>query len=225
LDKRVFAIGDIHGCFNTFVELFSGLNPTGEDVIVLLGDYIDRGPKSKEVLDFIMGRIEKGLTIIPLMGNHENMLLESLTNARSFNLWMCNGGEATLKSFGVKSANEINARYLNFIRNMPLFYTFQNFIFVHAGFNESKPDVFSDKASMLWTRRECYNNPYFADKTIIHGHTPISKEELFSAIQSNFRVINIDTGCVFNKRGHYGNLSAIEIPSLQICSVSNSDMQ
>jgi serine/threonine protein phosphatase 1 len=223
LKPRIVAVGDIHGCFRTFEKLILQLNPAKNDKLILLGDYIDRGPHPKEVLDLILTLIKEGFDIIPLIGNHENMLLESRRNALTFNMWMFNGGEATLKSFGVKSAMDIEEKYINFFNGLRYYYSYQNYLFVHAGFNESNTDIFYDKSAMLWTRKECYQSKFFTDKTLIHGHTPINLNSLEFAVANRSGVINVDTGCVYSFGGVMGVLSAIELPSFKVFTQLNID--
>lgn len=224
METRIIAIGDIHGCFRTFEKLFSQINPSKSDKIILLGDYIDRGLRIREVIDFILLLRKEDYDIVPLMGNHENMLLESRCNAQAFNLWMFNGGEATLKSFGVKSALDIDEKYISFFSNLKYYYSYQDYLFVHAGFNESHTNIFYDKAAMLWSRKEFYQSEFFKDKTVVHGHTPIIKNTLLSAAQQKAQVINADTGCVYGHDGIMGSLSAIEFPAFKVYNQGNIDV-
>jgi serine/threonine protein phosphatase 1 len=224
LESRIIAIGDIHGCFRTLEKLVSKLNLSKSDKLILLGDYIDRGPRIKGVIDFILGLISEGFDVVTLMGNHESMLLESRRNVLAHSMWMFNGGEFTLKSFGVKSALFIEKKYVDFFSGLKYFYFVENYLFVHAGFNESQLDVFADKTAMLWARKECYTSDFFAGKTIIHGHTPINLDVLISAASSRNQVVNVDTGCIYVFGGKRGFLSAIELPSFDVFYQENIDI-
>jgi serine/threonine protein phosphatase 1 len=97
-------------------------------------------------------------------------------------------------------------------------------LFVHAGFNEGNPDVFSDKSAMLWSRKEEYCSEFFRDKIIIHGHTPINKETLNFSVQKKSNVLNIDTGCVYSTDSMPRTLSSIELPSMKVFSINNIDI-
>ena len=115
-----YVVGDIHGCVKSFRNLVTEkLRLTKEDTLFLLGDYIDRGPDSKSVLDFIIELQRESYTVKPIMGNHEYMLLQSLDNETEFFNWMKNGSAQTLMSFGVpeeKPANLIRSgRYRGYI--------------------------------------------------------------------------------------------------------------
>ena len=115
MNKRLFAIGDIHGCYDPLHRLIEGeLKIRQSDRIIFLGDYIDRGPMSREVIDYILDLTGKGFDVIPLIGNHESMLLDSVSNERNLSGWFMNGGYETLYSFGVESADELEKRYLDF---------------------------------------------------------------------------------------------------------------
>lgn len=212
MPHRLFAIGDIHGCFDQLRRLVeNSINPTRNDRIILIGDYIDRGPYSKEVIDYIIDLQSDDYDIIPLMGNHEAMLLDALDIGDS-SLWLWNGGVDTLKSFNINSLNELDKKYIHFFENLRWYYDLDNFLFVHAGFNDSMKNPFEDKQSMVWIRKENYYNPVLKDRIIVHGHTPVPAEVLKNDIICNSRVINIDTGCVYSGDG-LGRLTAIEMYS------------
>lgn len=220
MSERLFAIGDIHGCFDRFHELLEQkIRIRKDDRLVLLGDYIDRGSRIREVIDYIIDLQERGFTIIPLMGNHEAMMLESLDNEQSLNNWFMNGGYETLSSFGVESVKDLDSKYLRFFKRLLLYYVLDKFIFVHAGFNDEITDPFEDKFQMLWSRRETYSNPVFNGKIIVHGHTPIPFSLCREEVLLSKRVINIDTGCVYDEWGGYGHLTAIELFTMELFSV------
>lgn len=218
MPDRIFAIGDIHGCFDQFRTLFEDkIKATTDDRIILIGDYIDRGKKSREVIDYIIGLTGKGYDIIPLMGNHESMLLDAL-DLDDPDLWLWNGGGDTLKSFGIESLKELEPHYIKFFENLVWYYSFEDYLFVHAGFNDSLENPFEDKLSMVWIRKESYKNPVLKSKTIIHGHTPIPLDTLEDNLRGTSNVIDIDTGSIYPGE-KFGRLTAIEIPSKILYSV------
>ena len=103
LEKRRFVIGDVHGCFNTLTNLlFNILNININDEIYFLGDYIDRGPRSKEVLDLLLSLLEKEYHIFPISGNHETLMLNYNLSPANEQLWLVNGGKFTWRSFKVE---------------------------------------------------------------------------------------------------------------------------
>jgi serine/threonine protein phosphatase 1 len=217
---RLLAVGDIHGCFDPFREMVENkLKLRKKDKLILLGDYIDRGYKSKEVVDFIINLQKSGFDIVPLIGNHESMLLDSLDDEHSLSGWFINGGNETLYSFGIESVKELGDEYIHFFRNLSYYYSSGKFLFVHAGFNDALIDPFKDKTQMIWARREIYSNPAFKDRIIVHGHTPIPLSFCQELVKSDSRVLNIDTGCVYGEIGGYGHLAAIELNSGELFSV------
>lgn len=221
MSKRLLAIGDSHGCFRQLYNLVTEIiHLTMEDKLVMLGDYIDRGAESKEVLDLIMELISDGYDIVPLMGNHEDMMINAHRSPLDNYNWMLNGGDETLRSFGVVSAKEIDKIYIDFISAMPLYHIIGNFIFVHGGFNDDIDDPFEDEYSMMWERRFEYHSPVFKGKTIVHGHRPHALRELKDELKLSPSVINIDTGCVYGKDYGLGDLTAIDLLSMKLYSIS-----
>jgi serine/threonine protein phosphatase 1 len=218
--ERLFAIGDIHGCFDQFrIMVEDRIRIRKSDRLILLGDYIDRGYKIKEVTDYIIDLLQNGFDIIPLIGNHESMMLDAIDNAGSLSGWFLNGGHETLFSFGIESPGELDKKYLEFFRNLTYYYIEDPYVFVHAGFNDEITDPLEDRYHMIWSRRESYNNPFFSGKVIIHGHTPIPLSVCMEQVESGTRFINIDTGCVYNEPGGYGHLTAIELFTRKLYSV------
>jgi len=220
MEKRLFAIGDIHGCFDSLRELVEHKIKIGKsDKLVFLGDYIDRGNQSRKVIEYIIGLKDKDFDITTLIGNHESMLLEALLNEDFLPEWIRNGGSATLKSFGIKSIKQLGQSYIDFFKALQYYCLIDNFLFVHAGFNDNISNPFEDKYHMIWSRREEYTNPVLKNKIIIHGHTPVPELICRQEIQDKNRVINIDTGCVYGDIEGYGRLSAYNPYSGELLSV------
>ncbi len=220
--NRILAISDIHGCFYPFHELvINRISLKKSDKLLLLGDYIDRGENSKEVIDFIMDLINKGFDVTPLSGNHEVMLVDAYSNRDMLPLWYLNSGLDTLKSFGIQDIRDIDNQYIEFFRGLKFYETIGDFIFVHAGFNDNAADPFSDRHGMIWETRLIYENPVFSGKTIVHGHRPKTIAYIRNLINRKSKVIPIDTGCVYEKEFGYGFLSALDIGTMNLISVPN----
>jgi len=218
---RLIAISDIHGCFDAFYELvINRIGLSRNDKLVLLGDYIDRGDKIRELIDFIIELRSGGYNVIPLIGNHEAMLLESYHNPAMQPFWFINNGASTLQSFRLEDVTQLDSKYLVFFINLEYFHTDGKFIFVHAGFNNSASDPFSDKENMLWDCYENYTNPILRDHIIIHGHRPKKLEYVRNKIATASPVIPIDTGCVYGSASGYGFLSALIVNNMQLISVA-----
>ncbi|MFC2080386.1 metallophosphoesterase family protein [Bacteroidota bacterium] len=214
MSNRLFAIGDIHGCFDSLKELLEHkIQLKKTDKLILLGDYIDRGTKSREVVDFIMALQENGYSIEPILGNHESMLLDAHENNELLSRWIQNGGTETLNSFGIKSLESLESKYLNFFKSLQPFFKYQEYLFVHAGFNDELDNPFDDSYHMIWKSREKYANPLLKNKVIVHGHYPIPIDICEARIKNKNRVINLDTGCVYSNKIGLGRLTALELNS------------
>ena len=219
MTKRIFAIGDIHGCFDglrTLVEEKISLEK--EDKLILLGDYIDRGFQSKDVLDYIMRLRHDGFDIVPLLVNHEQLLIDAYENPRNLSNWTFNGGDTTFESFNIESLQDIDPGYIEFLKSLQYYYLFDNYIFVHAGFNDDIEDPFKDDWVMIWRCSDEYMNPVLKDRIIIHGHCPVTLESCRERVKTNQKVIDIDTGYVFSHIMGYGNLTAIEVNTMKLFS-------
>ena len=220
MKNRLFAIGDIHGCFDPLVELVeSKIQLTKSDHLVLLGDYIDRGTQSKEVIDYIIRLKDQGYDILTLRGNHEQMLLDALENDEKLPLWIYNGGGFTLESFGSESLTELAPKYRAFFYELPYFHAFKDYLFVHAGLDDEAPDPFQNKFKLVWESKDHYDHPALVDKVIVHGHRPVRLEWLKKQKLKEQQVINVDTGCVYPEFLGYGHLTAIDLNTCQLISV------
>ncbi len=220
---RIFAIGDIHGCSNTFRKLlFEKIAIKKSDTIYCIGDYIDRGKDSKGVIDIILQLRTQHYRINTLKGNHEQMMLDSTEDEEAFKLWMANGGDATLRSFDVESINELPPVYLNFFKRTKYFIETKEYIFVHAGLNFELPNPFEDKESMLWIRNFRVDKKKLNGKLLIHGHTPVPAT--FILTQKPEGAVNIDGGCVYTHSG-LGNLFAINLTEKKFIGIANCEAQ
>ena len=218
--SRFFAISDIHGCFEPFYELVVKIiDLKKSDRLVLLGDYIDRGYESREVIDFIMDLMSGGYDVTPLAGNHEVMLLDAYHDPGMIPLWHMNSGITTQFSFDIGNIRNLETRYLDFFKNLDYYLLIGDYYFVHAGFNDDLADPFTDRQYMIWESRGSYKNPVFAGKTIIHGHRPKQTGYVKMLIKEKSNFIPIDTGCVYGAEMGYGFLSALDINSMELISV------
>jgi serine/threonine protein phosphatase 1 len=231
--KRRFAVGDIHGCFTTFramVEEKLQLRP--DDTLILLGDYIDRGPGSRRVIDHIMHLEATGYNIVPLMGNHEFMMVRAMNSTEYFRLWHVNGSAATLHNFGVPLAESedpsavkaIPIGYIDYLKELKPCLITEDYFFVHAGVGNYSADPAEDLNTLLFTRDETYFPEKMAGRTVVHGHTPLSLEEIIRRVKDPAcKVLNIDGGCVYSHRPGLGNLVALDLDSREIFSLFNRD--
>ena len=212
----LIAIGDIHGCARSLDGLLRELDPTDQDHLIFIGDYIDRGPDSKGVIDRLI-ELDSQFRCTFLRGNHEDLLLGYLDNGE-YDIFAMNGGIATLSSYMTEDGEmEIPEEHIAFVRATELYLETEDFVFVHAGLRpdqsvaqnleDANPEVF------LWERShlKAYSLPW--EKTVVCGHTPqaepIDRPEL----------INIDTGCVYYAYPSMGYLTAVRLPEREFVAV------
>jgi len=193
---KIAVIGDIHGCYNTLLKIFKNLNGVSE--VYSVGDLIDRGKYSKEVVNFCIEN-----SIKPVKGNHEDMLIKAIDNSDKFlgfifkdaELYYYNGGKETQYSYinsreysdFKKFKQELKSLgHYDYIKNFPLKYEFKKIVISHAGIIEGGDDV-----SIIWNR----DSPAVLDKLQIFGHTPMQE----FVYRKNY-YSNIDTGCVYKNK-------------------------
>lgn len=223
MKPRRFVIPDIHGCALTFRRLLEVvIRLEKSDGIYLLGDTIDRGPRSREVIDTIRQLQKDGYDLQSLCGNHEEMFLKSCRDRTYFYLWMLNGGHATLKSFGVEDGCEIPYPYRQVIESFPYFIELEEFILVHGGLNFTVPDPLVDRESMLWSRDREVVKGLIGGRRVIGGHTPLNREEIRRSLTTDH--IMLDNGCVYKGEPGLGSLTALELDSLTLYFQENIDM-
>ncbi len=223
---RTLVVGDIHGCYNLLVKGLkqAGYEP-GTDRLILLGDYIDRGVDSAKVVELVRELVGKGA--IALMGNHEDMILDTLDDWEAKNAyWFLNGAKNTLLSYGVDNKQikdrkavmrAIPREHLDFFESLPLYYEDNQYIYCHAGIKPGIPLLEQKKEDILWIR-----DPFIAapleGKTVIFGHTPttlIDDHHGLATIYRSVGKIGIDTGAYFS-----GLLTVLELPA-ETCTRSN----
>ncbi len=208
----LYAIGDIHGCSRELELLLARIYPKTSDTVVFLGDYIDRGPDSKGVIDIILD-LQSKTNVVALKGNHEQLFLDFLESPQSpgAGVFILNGGGATLASYpGPGGTFEIPERHIEFLYGLKLKYETATHFFVHAGVPLKPLSEINDAdtEALIWSRQPFLSSDYRWEKTIVHGHTPVPSPEILA------NRINLDTGCVYN-----GHLTAIEIPSGRLIQV------
>lgn len=223
MTPRRLVIPDIHGCARTFrhlVEEVVRFEPG--DTLYLLGDLIDRGPRSKEVLDTVLRLQAAGLAVVPLRGNHEQMLLDAGRDLDDFRLWMINGGGVTLANFGVKDTCDIPLEYREFLASLPYYVELEEFILVHAGLNFLIPDPLRDRAAMLWARQYVVDRELIGGRRLICGHTPQSRTAIRQSLTTD--LILLDNGCVYRHHPELGCLTALDLDSMALSFQENIDL-
>jgi len=214
-NMRKFAISDIHGCAKTFKALVAKINLSKTDELYILGDYIDRGPDSKGVIDYIWQLQEEGFQVKCSLGNHEEMLLENIRKADPF----YKGYPEVLKSFGVNHIKDIPVKYTEWMKYLPFYFEVDEYILVHAGLNFKSKNPLQELQDMIWIRNwyDDVNHDWLGERIIIHGHTPMTFIDILNAHADlkKMQVIDIDNGCCFEREG-LGSLCCFEMTERNI---------
>ncbi len=223
--KRILVVSDIHGELDLFEKLLKKVKYHSEkDQLVLVGDYVDRGPNSRGVLNKVMNLKRQGAIV--LRGNHDEMFIDAVNNEENaWRRWKRNGGLVTLKSYG-KDINTIEdlhtvefRKHVQFIQSLEYYYETDDYIFVHAGLEPGTPLAKTDPNVLVWIREDFYNH-YKGDKIVIFGHTRAAKLHQDDHNNAIFfgenNLIGIDGGAVYG-----GQLNCLELPSRKEFSVKN----
>jgi serine/threonine protein phosphatase 1 len=192
MSGRTIAIGDIHGCSRALSRLIEEIVPTREDVIIPLGDYVDRGPDSRGVLDQLIGLSER-CELQPLLGNHEEMFLSVIVDKAPPQGWLQYGGTATLDSYGFSGDLEVIPReHIEFIRSCHDYFETKKHFFVHANYVPELPLAEQSARTIRWkSLREQIPGPHRSGKVAVVGHTADKAGEIFKLKH----LICLDTYC------------------------------
>ncbi|WP_164747572.1 MULTISPECIES: metallophosphoesterase family protein [unclassified Mesorhizobium] len=228
-DTVVYAIGDVHGCYDELRTLeqkieLDALQFRGRKIIIMLGDYVDRGPNSRRVVEHLMAPPPEGFMRVCLAGNHEVAMLAYLDGHLSLEPWLRVGGRETLFSYGIDpdrladlygSSEEVDERireaipatHVAFMRTLPVMICSERFLFVHAGIRPGIALEAQDEADLLNIRSEFLAAAHRLDRWVVHGHTIVDVPTL------DGRRLGIDTGAFQSGRltalrivGKYGRL-------------------
>lgn len=211
----VYAVGDIHGRADCLQRVFSRIDQDKAQrtfercVEVYLGDYIDRGSASKQVIDLLMARRAAG-EVVTLKGNHETFMLDALRDANAAAPWRELGGLETMTSYGPKVrlpltpeslaevqiewAASVPQAHVDFLNTLPLSFQLGDYFFCHAGVRPSIPLEEQVEADLLWIRDEFLSSPTWHGARIVHGHTPVADGEILP------NRINVDGGAYMTNR-------------------------
>jgi serine/threonine protein phosphatase 1 len=214
---RLYAIGDIHGRLDLLrslmqmIEAHEATLPQADTLLVFLGDYIDRGPDSRGVVDFLINRIPGKFETCFLRGNHEDMMMGVFESVNIFDVWALNGGMATARSYGIEfdphgaSANDIKfmikhldvavpGAHRKFFDGLRLRLEIGDYFFVHAGVRPGVPLGLQHESDCMFIRSDFLNHRGDFGKIIVHGHTPVEEPQVLP------NRIALDTGAFFSGR-------------------------
>lgn len=217
--ERVYCVGDIHGRLDLLDHLHDVIERdaadySGRPALVYLGDYIDRGPRSREVIDRLLEERMDGFTAVHLLGNHEQTLLDFLEHPHSVGSWLTYGGVATLASYGIRAGlgesrselgflrdaldQKLPDRHRAFLEGLKLMHLSGDYCFVHAGIRPGVALHDQRNEDLLWIRDEFTRSDARHERVIVHGHTITEDVEILP------NRIGIDTGAF-----HTGVLSCL----------------
>lgn len=215
--KRIYAIGDIHGCaaeLDALLDLIAAdAHDSGVVQLIFLGDYVDRGPDSKSVISRLISLKKSHPDAIFLKGNHEAIMLDFLSDPEDMYHWLDWGGEETLESYGVDKvlgrapeelaaelSSKIPASHLSFLKSLPLTHIEGDYLFVHAGLRPGVALEDQQEEDLLWIRKRFHHAAADErpEQVVVHGHQPMKKP-----LDAGWR-IGVDTGACWT-----GKLTAV----------------
>jgi serine/threonine protein phosphatase 1 len=196
---RVIAIGDVHGCSDALAAIIGAVAPGPTDTVVALGDYIDRGPQSRDVLNQFIALADR-CRLIPLLGNHEEVLLDALRDISTLRRWLNLGGADTLRSYGWRSGGPRRAladwfpeSHRTFLAGCRSYFETATHLFTHAGVVSELPMEEQPGLALRWRVTDAATaTPHQSGKVVVVGHTPQRSGEV---LDLGFLVC-IDTNCV-----------------------------
>ena len=230
--KNQWVIPDVHGHLATLKSMVEDrIALTKDDSLYFLGDYIDRGPDSKGVIDYIINLQESGYDVNYIRGNHEDYCIRAWEDDQKRFLfrspiekdWRKNGGNRTLESFGAKRPRDISKFYIDWMKGAKYFIELEDYILVHAGMNFKIDNPYEDTRSMMWIRDFRVDRNKIAGKKIIHGHVPVEMTLIDLFRNNNYDFISLDNGIYYANKDGFGNLLAFNIDTKEIIIQHNID--
>jgi serine/threonine protein phosphatase 1 len=209
---RLIAIGDVHGCVHALEKVLEAIEPVPDDRIVFLGDLIDQGKESKEVLELVL-KLRDQAQVTLIQGNHEEMLFAARENEQALRYWERCGGVSTLTSYRFSATlADIPASHWELLESCLPYYETDDFIFSHANYVADEPMADLPGYQLRWDLFDPKKEqPHFSGKTVVVGHTEQKNAEI---LDLGFAMC-IDTVC-----WKYGWLSAIDLPSREVWQAS-----
>jgi serine/threonine protein phosphatase 1 len=219
-EPRTFVIGDIHGCPDEVACLLDAIQPASGDTVVFLGDYVDRGPSPRAVIDRLLRLRHEGPQCVFLKGNHEDMFLAFLGRGGLYGeAFLFNGGEATLRSYGLAgrsgqiTADQLPPDHLEFLLSLQLHHRQADFLCVHAGISPARSLEEQEAEDLLWIRDEFISSPHPFPFTVLFGHTP--QREVLMELPYK---VGLDTGLVY-----WNKLSCLELREKRLYQIRRGE--
>lgn len=211
---RRLAVADIHGCALTFKALLDKVALTKDDQLFILGDMINRGPRSSEVVDHILQLIEDGFQVHALRGNHEEILLH-IAKAGPKELPLLLNTRNSMDM--LNSKGKVKKRFIRFFRTLPYCLEIDGFYLVHAGFNLKADNPLLDLHAMVWQRPFLLREGTIHGRRVVHGHQPRGMGKIRKAVELGYGAVCIDNGCTHAYMGNgFGGLVCLDLDSGQL---------
>ena len=221
-----YATTDLHGCLHTFRYLVEEkLRLTRHDELYLLGDYVNKGPDSRGVLDYLMYLQASGYRVQCLRGNHDQALLDAARHRWRWDWRGPRGRLPTLRSFGVARMADVPAQYLDWLAGLPYEIELPDFVLVHAGYDFALPpaEMRRDYQTMLNTKKYVYDPSRLAGKRLLHGHVPTSTAQVRARAATHPGALGLDTGCVYRHNPELAHLAALNLDTWELTLVPNRE--
>ncbi len=209
--RRIYAVGDIHGCYDKFSALLKEIPIDWSlDQIIILGDFIDRGPEPKRVVELLLDlKFDHPDAFTVLMGNHERMFLNYLEAPDENSNYLLFGGQTTVDDYtSISKGLSVPESHLRFLQSLPLMELTEKFCFVHAGLRPGIPIQEQKDEDLLLIRNDFIRSKYDWGRRVIFGHTPFDQPLLME------NKIGIDTGAVYG-----GRLTCLILPDVDFIFV------
>ena len=207
---RIISIGDTHGCSIALSALIEAIDPQPDDTIIALGDFVDRGIDSRGVLEQLI-ELRDRCNLVPILGNHDQMMLHARDGRSDFQFWLNCGGDAALDSYGSSGKlSLIPPSHFRFLESCHSYFEVETHLFLHANFKPDVPLEQLDDHTLRWLSLRDYvpPKPHCSGKLAVVGHTPQTE------ILDLGYLICLDTGCC-----HGGWLTALDVNSRQVWQV------
>ena len=212
-EPRTIAVGDVHGCCKALDALLAALSPGAEDVLVILGDAIDRGPCSRQVIERLLD-LREHCQLIPILGNHEQMLLDAIDGQAPLQTWLMHGGAETFDSYDVATLRQLPDEHVDFLRSWGDYYELPSHFFAHANYLPKLPLEDQPWETLRWESLK-FRTPamHCSGKTAVVGHTSNKQGEIVNL----GHLVCVDTYC------HGGKwLTALEPTTGQLWQANES---
>ncbi len=213
---RTIAIGDIHGCLAALDTLLAEIKPQAGDTIITLGDYVDRGPDSRGVIDRLI-QLQSQCRLVPLLGNHDQAMLDALEGSGDFRAWIEIGGAATLDSYRYSGhADAVPREHLEFLRGCQLWFETETHFFVHANYRADRALGDQQRDVLLWQSiQHGVPGPHCSGKVAVLGHTPQPGPQFLYLGY----LMCIDTGCCYGRW-----LTAVDVECGQVWRTQDQEV-